>query len=66
MTSACGAAEPVALLGVACRFPGAADTDGFWRLLRSGKDAITRVPADRWDADELFDTNPGAPGKLVT
>ena len=35
-------------------------------LLAQGIDAITRVLVDRWDADELFDPNPGAPGKLVT
>ena len=57
---------PVALVGVACRFPGGKDTEEFWVTLSEGVDAITRVPVDRWDADELYDNNPGAPGKLVT
>ncbi|TMC10797.1 MAG: acyltransferase domain-containing protein, partial [Chloroflexi bacterium] len=45
-----GAEEPVAVVGIACRLPGAGDPDQFWRLLRSGGDAVTEVPADRWDA----------------
>eukprot|EP01047_Picozoa_sp_COSAG01_P024483 COSAG01_NODE_1514_length_10054_cov_14.063586_2_plen_821_part_00 len=60
------ATDPVALVGVSCRFPGSKDTAAFWELLTSGADAISRVPADRWHADELYDPNPGAPGKLVT
>ncbi|WP_433607304.1 type I polyketide synthase [Dactylosporangium sp. CA-139114] len=43
------ATEPVAVVGLACRFPGAADAGAFWRLLRDGRDAVTEVPADRWD-----------------
>ena len=61
-----GESLPVALVGLACRFPGGQDADAYWELLTQGVDAITRVPVDRWDADELYDPNPGAPGKLVT
>lgn len=43
--------EPIAIIGMACRFPGAADTDAFWALLHGGVDTITPVPADRWPAD---------------
>lgn len=49
------AAEPIAVIGLSCRFPGAADADAFWRLLADGGDAITEVPRDRWDADALYD-----------
>src|SRR5262245_10708030 len=49
------AAEPIAVVGVACRLPGAPDVAAYWRLLRDGVDAITEVPADRWDVDALFD-----------
>jgi len=47
-----GAADaPIAIVGVACRMPGAPDIDAFWRLLRDGVDAVGEVPADRgWDA----------------
>ncbi|MCV7380588.1 polyketide synthase [Mycobacterium alsense] len=55
-----------AIVGYAARFPGAADADEFWRVLREGRDAISEVPSDRWDADEFFDPDPDAPGKVVT
>jgi acyl transferase domain-containing protein len=44
--------EPIAIVGIGCRFPGhVTDPERFWQLLRSGTDAIVRVPADRWSAD---------------
>ncbi|MDH2427299.1 type I polyketide synthase [Sphaerisporangium sp. TRM90804] len=46
--------EPVAVIGLACRVPGADDADAFWSLLSGGRDAIGPVPPDRWDADRLF------------
>lgn len=59
-------ASGFAIVGYAARFPGAADADQFWDVLRHGRDAISEVPQDRWDADEFFDPEPGAPGKVVT
>ncbi|MFJ1804312.1 type I polyketide synthase, partial [Streptomyces sp. NPDC088180] len=44
--------EGIAVIGMACRLPGAAGPDSFWELLRSGSDAITDAPADRWDESE--------------
>ena len=62
-----GAPEPIAVIGLGCRFPGGADDpDAFWRLLRDGVDAITEVPADRWDVDALYAPDPVAPGKMST
>jgi acyl transferase domain-containing protein/acyl carrier protein len=58
--------EPVAIIGVACRFPGAENPEAFWRLLRDGVDAISEVPADRWDINTLYDPNPAAAGKMNT
>jgi acyl transferase domain-containing protein/acyl carrier protein len=55
--------EPIAIVGVACRFPAAVDLDAYWRLLHRGKDAISEVPPERWDVDALFDSDPDAPGK---
>jgi acyl transferase domain-containing protein len=45
--------EPIAVVGLSCRLPGAADPDAFWRLLAAGGDAVTAVPADRWPAGEF-------------
>lgn len=55
-----------AIVGYAARFPGAGDADEFWELLRQGRDAVSEVPRERWDADEFFDPDPDAPGKVVT
>lgn len=41
--------EPIAIIGMGCRFPGANSPEEFWDLLYRGGDAITAVPADRWD-----------------
>ncbi|MFF1309177.1 beta-ketoacyl synthase N-terminal-like domain-containing protein, partial [Streptomyces sp. NPDC058307] len=55
--------EPIAIVGMGCRFPGGVeDPQGFWRLVDGGTDAISRFPADRgWDLDALedFDCAPG-------
>ena len=61
-----GAAEPIAIVGLGCRFPGAPDPDAFWNLLRSGGDAICEVPADRWDASAFYDPDPATPGTTTT
>jgi acyl transferase domain-containing protein/NADPH:quinone reductase-like Zn-dependent oxidoreductase/NAD(P)-dependent dehydrogenase (short-subunit alcohol dehydrogenase family) len=59
--------EPIAIVGIGCRFPGGADTpDEFWKLLHAGVDAVTEVPKDRWDIDRYFDPNPDAIGKTYT
>ena len=57
-------AFPIAIIGMACRLPGAADLDAFWRLLRDGVDAVGDVPSDRWDQQAYFSADPDAPGRL--
>ena len=60
-------AEPIAVVGIGCRFPGSVTgPDSFWRLLVDGGDAISEVPADRWDADAFYDPDPLAPGRMTT
>jgi acyl transferase domain-containing protein/NADP-dependent 3-hydroxy acid dehydrogenase YdfG/pimeloyl-ACP methyl ester carboxylesterase len=60
-------AEPIAVVGMSCRFPGGADSpEAFWSLLREGVDVISEVPGDRWDADAWFDPDPDAAGKMYT
>ncbi|MFC4533179.1 polyketide synthase, partial [Sphaerisporangium dianthi] len=49
--------DAVAVVGLSCRFARAADPAAFWRLLRQGESAVTRVPEDRWDANTNADTN---------
>jgi acyl transferase domain-containing protein/trans-aconitate methyltransferase len=59
--------EPIAVIGLGCRFPGGADSpDAFWQLLMEGRDAIRSVPPDRWDAAALFDPDPDRAGHIVT
>lgn len=60
------AREPIAIIGVGCRFPGAKNPEAFWQLLREGRDAIREVPPERWSADEFYDADPNSPGKMNT
>ena len=53
-SSSARSSEPIAIVGMGCRFPGGARSREFWRLLRDGVDAITEVPADRWDAGRIL------------
>jgi len=61
------AREPIAVVGMGCRFPGGANDPGsYWRLLRDGRDVVTEAPRDRWDLDQVYDPDPDAPGKICT
>jgi thioester reductase-like protein len=56
--------EPVAITGMACRFPGADSIESFWDLLHRGTDATREIPADRWNVDRYFSADPAAPGTM--
>jgi acyl transferase domain-containing protein/acyl-CoA synthetase (AMP-forming)/AMP-acid ligase II/acyl carrier protein len=58
--------EPVAIVGIGCRFPGASGPEELWTLLAEGRDAIREVPAERWAIDEVYDPDPEAPGRVNT
>lgn len=59
-----GPREPIAVVGIGCRFPGRAnDPEAFWALLESGTDAITEVPPERWSLQAFYDADPSKPGK---
>ncbi|GAA5087566.1 hypothetical protein GCM10023259_101450 [Thermocatellispora tengchongensis] len=62
--SAPATGEPIAIVGMGCRFPGGIhDPEGLWRLLSAGEDAITHLPGDRgWDLDALYDPDPEKTG----
>ncbi len=56
---------PLAVIGMACRFPGGSfSPEAFWELLREGRDGITEIPGDRWDAAAFYDPDPAKPGKM--
>ena len=57
--------EPIAIVGVACRFPGAASAAAYWALVAGGQDAVRDTPAARWSADAYDDRDPAAPGKTT-
>ncbi|MCZ0971625.1 polyketide synthase [Streptomyces albulus] len=51
------------MIGMSGRYPQARNLEEFWDNLRQGRDCVTEVPADRWDAEALYDPDPDAPGK---
>ena len=59
------ASEPIAVIGMGCRFPlGANSPNAFWTLLRDGVDAVREIPAQRWDVDAFYAADPNLPGKV--
>ncbi|MDT5139090.1 MAG: hypothetical protein QOD58_3352, partial [Mycobacterium sp.] len=58
--------EPVAIIAVACRFPGSPDPDAYWDVLSGGVDAIREIPDDRFDVDDYYDPDPETPGKIYS
>ncbi len=57
--------EPLAVVGVGCRFPGGATSPTeFWRILSDGIDCIEDVPSDRWNADVFHDPDPSKAGRI--
>ncbi|MEN8215015.1 MAG: type I polyketide synthase [Pseudomonadota bacterium] len=59
--------EPIAIIGMACRFPGGANSNTkYWEILKNGIDTITKVPATRGDWNGYYDPDPEVPGKMYT
>ncbi len=59
--------EPVAIVGIGCRFPGGATSPAtFWRNLVGAVNGVREIPPDRWSLESFFDPEPGKPGRSVT
>ncbi len=58
--------DPIAVIGLGCRFPSASGPDETWALLRDGVDAVCEVPASRWDNEAVHHPEPGTPGRTNT
>jgi acyl transferase domain-containing protein/surfactin synthase thioesterase subunit/acyl carrier protein len=59
------AREPIAIVGMGCRYPGGVRTpDQFWELLQSGRDILREIPSERWDVDAYYDPEMSVPGKM--
>jgi 8-amino-7-oxononanoate synthase len=58
--------EPIAVIGIGCRLPGANNPQEFWKLLHDNVDVITEVPPSRWDLGTFYDPDPTQPRKMNT
>ena len=58
--------EPVAVIGMACRYPGGSTVEGFWDLLHDGRSGVIEVPPSRWDVDEFYNPDRRAAGGVYT
>ncbi|MHA7187858.1 type I polyketide synthase, partial [Burkholderia pseudomallei] len=61
-----GDREPIAIVGMSGRYPGARDLDAYWENLAAGRSAIGEIPASRWDVARHFDAHPATPGKVYS
>ena len=60
------AREPIAVLAIGCRFPGARTPEEFWQLLSRRRQTVTEVPPERWDIDMYYSPDPEAAAKMYT
>ncbi len=58
--------KDIAIIGMGCRFPGAKNPQEFWELLKTGKNAVTEVPLQRWDIEKYYHQDPDIPGTMNT
>ena len=59
--------EPIAVIGMGCRFPGEVNNpEDYWQLLSSGQDPITEVPPERWNLEDYYNADPSTPGTTYT
>ena len=58
--------EPIAIIGIGCRFPGAQNPQAFWSMMRDGVDGVSEVPESRWNVNDYYDSDTTKPGKANT
>ena len=58
--------QPLAVVGIGCRVPGADSPEAFWSLLSDKRDAVSSIPPSRWSSSDLYDPDPDADGKVAT
>ena len=63
LTSRPRSAEPIAVVGMACRFAGAENLQEYWDIVRNGKVMAAEVPPERWDVRGIYDPSPDVPGR---
>ncbi|MCX6049287.1 MAG: SDR family NAD(P)-dependent oxidoreductase, partial [Chloroflexi bacterium] len=63
---ATGINEPIAVISLACRFPGADTPEAFWQLLQDGVDRVQEIPRTRWNVDDYYNPRPHTHGKMYT
>lgn len=56
--------EPIAVIGMGCRFPRADDVEEFWQNLRQGIDCVREVPKERWASESIYDSEPASGGSI--
>ena len=56
--------EPIAVVGLSCRFPGANSPEEFWRNLEDERDVVSEIPSTRWDLKDHYAPSPASPGKM--
>ncbi|MDO7688837.1 MAG: polyketide synthase, partial [Pirellulales bacterium] len=57
--------DPIAIVGMACNFPGAPSLNDYWGLIKAGRNETRVVPDDRWSVDAFYDPNPDQPGRTA-
>lgn len=58
--------EPIAIVGLGCRLPGAANPTAFWELLQTRADPIKLIPRERWDGERFYSEDARAPGTTIS
>jgi acyl transferase domain-containing protein len=58
--------EPLAIIGMACRYPGGATVEDYWELLRTGGSGVVEVPAERWDVNQHYEADRRVVGGVYT